>query len=202
MANFEEIVKKHAGSDVPETAISAIVSAIKTAVGNEYVEKERYKAKLTELDALKEKHQTVEDNAMTAEKWKTKYESVKSDFEEYKKQQLAKDARAAKQAAYRELLKEAKVSEKRFDAILKVSDVDSFELEQNGKLKDEKKLLEGIKTEWADFIVTDAVIGASTPSPQASASGVGKKTKDEILAIKDVEERQKAIAENHELFGF
>ena len=33
-------------------------------------------------------------------------------------------------------------------------------------------------------------------------TGKPSKTKEEIFAIKDTDERQKAIAENHELFGF
>ena len=56
MANFDEIVQKHVGEDggIPPKAIATLVSAIKTAVGNEFVDKERYKAKLTEIEELKE----------------------------------------------------------------------------------------------------------------------------------------------------
>ena len=43
MADFENIVKTHAAEDgnIPATAIPALVTAIKTAVGNEFVDKER-----------------------------------------------------------------------------------------------------------------------------------------------------------------
>ena len=78
-----------------------MVSAIKNAVGNEFVDKERYKAKLTEIDQLKEKQQTAEDNATTAEKWKTKFEGLKSEFEAYKTEQENKETHMAKAEAYR-----------------------------------------------------------------------------------------------------
>ena len=201
MADFEAIVKKHAGEDVPETAINAIVSAIKTAVGNEYVEKERYKAKLTEIDTLKEQAQTAEDDATTAEKWKGKYNALKSEFDEYKQDQAKKAAHAEKESAYRELLKDAGIAERHIPKILKYSDVDALELDDKGKITTAKDLMKEIKDEWSDHIEQSRTQGAQTATPPVG-SGKTYKTKDEIFAIKDTSERQKAIAENHEMFGF
>ena len=42
--------------------------------------------------------------------------------------------------------------------------------------------------------------GADVAKPPQT--GKATKTKDEIMAIEDDNERQAAIAENHELFGF
>ena len=201
MADFEAIVKNHAGDEVPETAIKAIVSAIKTAVGNEYVEKERYKAKLSEIDALKEKAQTAEDDATTAEKWKTKYTALKSEFEDYKQDQARKAEHAEKETAYRELLKDAGIAERHIPKILKYSDIDAVELDEKGKIKTAKELMKEIKEEWSDHIEQTHTQGAQTATPPVS-NGKTYKSKDEIFAIKDASERQKAIAENHELFGF
>ena len=58
-------------------------------------------------------------------------------------------------------------SEKRIDAVLKVSNVDGIELE-DGKIKDADKLTENIKTEWADFIVTTQQKGANPANPPAN----------------------------------
>ena len=57
----------------------------------------------------------------------------------------------AKETAYRALLKEAGVSEKRIDTVLKVSDIDGIEL-ADGKIKNADELTESVKKEWADFI--------------------------------------------------
>lgn len=173
MADFESIIKNHAGEDgsIPAEAIAKLNKAISTAVGNEYVEKTRYKAKLEEIDTLKGEKQTAEDSATTAEKWKTKYEALKADFEGYKSEQTQKESRAAKEKAYRALLKEAGVSEKRIDAVLKVSDVDGVELDDKGAIKDAAKLTESIKSEWSDFIGTTSTKGADTPNPPLNNGG-------------------------------
>lgn len=204
MADFEEIIKKQADADgnIPASAIGALVTAIKTAVGNEFVDKSRYKAKLDEIDELKTKQQTAEDNATTAEKWKTKYDALKDEFSEFKENIKTKEAHGAKEKAYRELLKENGVSEKRLDVIMRVSSIDDFEIDENGKIKDADKVSENIKKEWSEFITTTTTKGANPSNPPANGGGSGSgKTKEEILAIKDGGERRKAMAENPELFG-
>lgn len=122
--------------------------------------------------------------------YKKKYEDEHAAFEKYKGEQTVKETKAAKSAAYRELLKSAGVSEKRIDSILKVSDIDAVELE-DGKVKDAEKLTETIKTEWADFIVATQTQGAQTPNPPANnnaAADLGKMDmKDYIAARKKSE---------------
>ena len=197
-----EILKKHVdeGGNISATKFTDVANAINNAVGKEFVEKKRYNDKLTEIDALKGEKQNAEDKATGAEKWKTKYDALKEDFEAFKKDITAKETKATRTNAYKELLKQAGVSEKRLDAILKVSDIDSLEIGDDGKFKDADKILENIKTEWADFITTTETHGASTATPPSNNGG-GKMTKAEIMKIKDTSERQKAIADNHELFG-
>jgi hypothetical protein len=197
-----EILKKHVdeSGNISAARFSDVVNAINSAVGKEFVEKKRYNDKLTEIDALKGEKQNAEDKATSAEKWKTKYDALKEDFEAFKKDITAKETKATRTNAYKELLKQAGVSEKRLDAILKVSDIDSLEMGDDGKFKDADKILENIKTEWADFITTTETHGASTATPPSNNGG-GKMTKAEIMKIKDTSERQKAIADNHELFG-
>lgn len=177
-----------------------VEKAINNAVGKEFVEKKRYNDKLTEIDALKADKQNAEDKATSAEKWKTKYDAMKDEFEAYKKDISAKETKATRDSAYKELLKSAGVSEKRLDAILKVTDVSSLEMGEDGKFKDSDKILENIKNEWADFITTKETHGAETATPPGNTGG-GKMSKADIMKIKDTSERQKAIAENHELFG-
>ena len=197
-----EILKKHVdeGGNISATKFNDVASAINSAVGKEFVEKKRYNDKLTEIDALKGEKQNAEDKATSAEKWKTKYDALKDDFEAFKKDISAKESKATRDNAYKELLKQAGVSEKRIDAVLKVSDVASLEMGEDGKFKDSDKILENIKTEWADFITTKETHGADTATPPTNNGG-GKMTKADIMKIKDTSERQKAIAENHELFG-
>ena len=191
---------KNAEGNISADKFADVVKAINAAVGKEFVEKKRYNDKLTELDSLKGEKQAAEDKVTTAEKWKTKYDALKEDFESYKSEISAKETKATKENAYRELLKEAGVSEKRIDVVLKVSDIDGLEIDENGKIKDSDKLIDGIKTEWADFITTQETRGAKTSTPPDNNGGT-ELTKEEIMNIKDASERQKAMIEHHELFG-
>lgn len=203
MADFENIVKTHAAEDgnIPATAIPALVTAIKTAVGNEFVDKERYKAKLTEIDQLKEQQQTAEDNATTAGKWKDKFTELDKDFKAFKAQVAEEKALESKKAVLREIAKDAGLSETGIAKALKYHDYSKMELDEKGAAKEKAAILKGLREEWPEHIQTTETKGADTAKPQLN-TGSKKMTKDEIFAIKDAGERQKAIAENHELFGF
>ena len=73
--------------------------------------------------------------------WKEKYDSLKTEYENYKTEQANREAHSAKEAAYKELLKEAGVSEKRITAILKVSDIDGIELDDAGTVRDSRSFI-------------------------------------------------------------
>lgn len=157
-------------------------------------------SKLLEIQKQLEAAQT-ELEAAKKDSYKVKYEAIKEDFEAYKADQAKKDTRTAKETAYRALLKAAGVSEKRIEAVLKVSDVDGVELTDKGEIKGADKLTASIKDEWADFIETTEVQGAQTPHPPANTGGGHQKTREEIMNIKDTGERQRAMAQNLGLFG-
>lgn len=150
-----------------------------------------------ELDDLKKQVAENKDDG-----WKDKHDAVKKEFDDYKAAQTAKDTKAAKETAYRALLKEAGVSEKRIDAVLRVTDLDKIELE-NGAVKGANTVKDAIKTEWAEFITTSGQSGAGMTNPPAGGGNTvpGSKTKDEILAIKDGAARRQAMLENPTLFG-
>lgn len=164
-------------------------------------ERDQYKADAEKLPGVQQELNDLKATTDGKNTWKVKYEALKEDFEDYKSQQTAKETKANKEAAYKVLLENAGVAPKRIAAILKVTDLDGIELDDSGNVKDADKHTETIKEEWADFIQTTQTKGASTATPP-STSGKGTKTKEEIWAIKDPAERQKAIAENHTLFGF
>ena len=130
------------------------------------------------------------------------YKELKKQFDDYKAEQEGKETKAAKEKAYRALLQEAGVSEKRLESVLKVSDVDRVELDDKGAIKGADKLTESIKSEWADFITTTQTRGAQTSNPPANNNG-GAMTKADIYKKDDhgryvlsAAERQKALMEN------
>lgn len=192
---------------IEDEKIDQIIDAHSETVNALKDEMADYKAKADGADSTKKELDKLKAEIKEAEEkngkdpYKVKYEAIKEDFENYKKDVEAKATKANKEKLYTELLKEAGVADKRIAAILRVSDLDKIEVDADGKLKDSKELTKSIKEEWADFITKTESKGAETATPPGSTGGKTM-TKDDIMKIKDASERQKAIAENHELFGF
>lgn len=140
------------------------------------------------------------DDLAKGENWQKKFEDEHKAFEDFKAK-TASDAEAAKvRSAYRKLLAGEGIGEKRLDTILKVTDLSKMKLDKDGNLVDEATLKKAINDEWSEFKTVVTERGAQVEKPLQT--GKATKTKEEIFAIKDTAERQKAIAENHELFGF
>ena len=139
------------------------------------------------------------DGIKGGEDFKKKYEDEHKAFEDFKKQ-TAQDAETAKvKAAYRKLLADEGISEKRLDSILKVTDLSKVKLDKDGNLENADDLKKAINDEWGEFKTTVTTKGADVEKPPQTASS--KMTKEEIMKIQDTSERQKAIAENLNLFG-
>jgi len=187
---------EHMGS-----AVEKIINGYTASVNALREEADAYKAEASKLPDIQKQLEQAQAEVETFRKdsWKVKYEAVKEDFENFKMEQAKKETRAAKEMAYRNLLKAAGIAEKRIDAVLRVSDVDGVELDGKGGIKDAEKLSKSVREEWSDFIVSTETRGAETANPPADNGGTTM-TKDEIFKIKDAGERQKAIAENIELF--
>ena len=167
-------------------------------------ERDSYKADAEKLPEVQKELNSIKEQAAKNDgknPFEVKYNAIKEEFENYKKEQTAKETKVKKADAYKALLKEAGVSEKRIDAVLRVSDIDGVKLDKDGNIEDKDALIASVKKEWADFITTQGTQGARTPNPPANGGGKTYKSKEEIYAIKDTAERQKAIYENRELFG-
>ena len=158
----------------------------------------RYKADAEKLPIVQKELDDLKDAKDGG--YKEKYEKEHKAFEDFKTEQTAKETRAAKEKAYRELLVSAGISEKRVDTVLKVSDLEKVELE-DGKIKGADELVKTIKTEWADFIVNTRTKGAEVHNPPANnTSGKGDKSRADILSIRDGVERRRLMKENPDLF--
>ena len=141
-----------------------------------------------ELDALK-----------SGKEWKAEHDNLKKSFDDYKAEIAGKETLAAKQAAFRKLLAAEKIPDKFHDRIIRMTDFDAMEMDGDA-IKDAVKQRKAITDEWGEYKATAETRGANVDTPPAT--GKVTRSKDEILAIKDTAQRQQAIAENHELFGF
>ena len=185
---IEQIIEAH----------TETVSALKDERDSYKEDAEKLADVQKELNTAKEKIAKHGDGETVS---KTEFDELKKEYEDYKKDITAKNIRTEKENAFRELLKSVGVSEKRLNAIIKVSNIDGLELDKDGKIKDAEKHTESIKSEWAEFIETTATRGANTANPPANNGGKTGKTKEEIMAIRDPAVRQAEIAKNPEAFG-
>lgn len=187
--------------DIPADKQDEIINAHVETVNAIKEERDTFKKDAEEVASLRKQVADLKEEAKTDSKYKVKYEALKTEFDEYKEQQKAAETLSAKTEAYTKLLKDAGVSEKRIEAVLKVSkeEIEALELDDEGKAKDAEELSKKIVEDWSDFIVTEGQLGAKIDNPPGNTGG-GKMTKEEIMAIKDTAERQAAMLENKDLF--
>lgn len=163
---IDEIIEAH----------SATVDGLKEEINRYKADAESLPTVKTELETAQKELETLKD---AAEKngegvYKKQYEDLKKEYDDYKADQEAKELLAKKTNAYRNLLKEIGVSEKRLDTILKVSKFDEIELDDKENIKDSDKLKESLKTEWSDFITKKEQQGANTATPPAGGNAGNK----------------------------
>ena len=165
-------------------------------------ERDKYKADAEQLPDVKKELETLKAKAEGEDPYKEKYEKLKKEHEDYKKDVETKATTAKKESAYRSILKEIGIPEKRIDTVIKASkeSVDKLEFDEEGKIKDGDKVKESLKTEWADFIPVTESKGIKTATPPSNG-GKTTMTREQIRAIEDPAARQKAMAENPTLFG-
>lgn len=171
------------------------VDALKTERDSYKEDAQKLPSVQKELDELKKASEGLDGK----NPFEIKYNELKEEFDKYKADVEARELTARKADAYKALLKEAGVSEKRLESILKVTDLSKAELEKDGTFKDKDNMKKAIETEWSDFIVKERTAGADVTHPNSNA-GTKAMTRSDILKIKDTSARQKAIAENIELF--
>ena len=186
---------KESGVELPKELEDALVSEHLTA-RDAYAE-EQVKAELAKQPT--EKAGNVKDSE--------EYKTLKKSFDDYKAEVAAKETKAAKEAAYRAILKDANLSDKGIEKAIKYAEWDKIELEADGKLKGASDHIKAAKEEWAEYVTTTTTTGAKTSTPPANSGGA-KLTKAEIYARDEhgryklsTAERQKALAENPELLN-
>lgn len=160
-------------------------------------QRDRYQKEAEKVPSLEKELEAAKANE--GDDFKEKYEAEREAFEAYKSEVKAKETQAQTEAMYKELLQEAGIDSKRIASVLKVSDLSDVKI-KDGEIVDKETIIEKIKNDWSDFIVSTDTKGAGVDTPPTT--GGAKMSKEEILKIKDAGERQKAMAENHEAFGF
>ena len=193
MATFSRKAIKAMGIDEEkiDTLIdmhTEVVDGLKEELKTAKADAEKLGAVQKELDELKAKV--------------SGYEKEHSEFEAYKKSIAEKETAAQKTAAVKAYFESKGITGTNLDIAMRGAkeEIDGAELD-NGNIKDTSKLDALISGTYKGLIVTKGTQGVNTSTPPAGSGASATKTKEDIMKIKDTAERQKAIAENHELFG-
>ena len=115
---------------------------------------------------------------------KAEYDKLKGEFDKYKTDVQSKETKAAKEAAYRAILKDANLSEKGIEKAVKYAEWDKIELGEDGKLKGANDHIKAVRDEWAEYVTTTTTTGAKTSTPPANNGG-SVKTKEEIYKMEN-----------------
>ena len=184
---------------IEEEKIDQIIEAHSETVDSLKADRDTYKE---DAGKLKEVQKELDElKAKGDDGWKEKHDKLKGEFDQYKTDVQAKETQAAKEKAYRDILKDAGLSEKGIAKAIKYAEWDKIELEADGKLKGANDHIKAVKEEWAEYVTTTTTTGAKTSTPPANnGTGTGK-TKEEIMAIKDGAVRRAEMAKNPHLFG-
>ena len=181
--------------------IDQIIEAHTESLEGVKSDRDKYKALVDdnqkELDELKKQAETNAKNSEGKD-----YDALKAEYEKYKAEREAEKSNSAKESALKELLADMKMSDKGSKQVLKWMGVSKIELDESGKIKDAANLRKSIKDDWGDYIQSEGAQGADTSTPPEHENSGTKMSKEEILKIKDRSARQKAISDNHELFGY
>ena len=190
---------------IEEEKIDQIIEAHSETVDSLKADRDSYKE---DAEKLKDVQKELDDlKAKGDDGWKEKHDRLKAEFDQYKNDVQEKETKAAKEAAYRAILKDANLSEKGIEKAVKYADWDKIELGEDGKLKGANDHIKAVREEWAEYVTTTTTTGAKTSTPPVNNGGA-KLTKAEIYAKDEhgryklsTAERQKALAESPELLN-
>lgn len=191
-----------AGIGIEDDKVDLIIEKHQEVLTEVKEERDSFKEKAEKLPAVEKELADLKAASDDSKEnsYKVKYDALKEEFEAYKTDIESKATQTKKENAFKALLKDVGISEKRIEAVLKVSDLSKVEFDDEGKIKDEEKMKADLKEEWSDFITSTSSKGAETSNPPAN-NGKTTMTREQIRAISDPIARQKAMMENPEAVG-
>lgn len=173
------------------------VDGLKAEIAKNKADAEKLPAVQKELDDLKAKGD---------DGWKDKHDKVKKDFDDYKAGVEAKETKAAKEQAVRAYYESKNIKDANLNIAMRSSgaEIDAVELDGD-KIKDTAALDDLISGDLANLVTKPGVV---VDTGAKLKTGGKPMTKEEIYKrdergryVMSASERQKALAENPQLFN-
>lgn len=174
--------------------IEAIIEAHTETVDALKAQRDSYKEAAEKADDLEERLRKVtedgeaengrlaelqakyDEQASKLKELQKERKELQDQFDGYKADIETKEATRAKRKAYRsQVLEAAGISSKYLDDVMRVADIDSVEIDEDGNVRDSKELVEGVKEKFRAFVSrkrTDAGAPETPPAPPVGKGGV------------------------------
>lgn len=186
------------GMGLTDEQVDTIIEAHGDTVDGLKEDIQRYKADAEKLPGVqKELDDLKKDNG---DDFKARYEKERQDFQAYKDGIAKKEAAAAKEKAARAYFESKGIPAKSMGLVIRGAkgEIESLELDGE-KIKDASALDSLLDGDYKGLIGKVKESGTNTQNPPETSGS--KMTKEQIMAIKDTAQRQKAMYDNAELFG-
>lgn len=186
------------GIGLTDEQVDTIIEAHGDTVDGLKEDIQRYKADAEKLPGVqKELDDLKKDNG---DDFKARYEKERQDFQAYKDGIAKKEAAAAKEKAARAYFESKGIPAKSMGLVIRGAkgEIESLELDGE-KIKDASALDSLLDGDYKGLIGKVKESGMNTQNPPETSGS--KMTKEQIMAIKDTAQRQKAMFDNAELFG-
>lgn len=156
-------------------------------------ERDTYRQKAEQLDTITAERDNLQKKLNDPEQ-ANRVAELEKQIAEYQKRETT----AQKRTALTALLEKIGIDKRGFARVLAATDLDGVEMDGEN-IKDADKLAESLKTEWSDLLTEPGATGKPPQTPPQNP-GNGGMTKEQIMAIKDRDERRVAIAQHLDLF--
>lgn len=187
------------GMGLSDEQVDTIIEAHTDTTDGLKADLAKYKADAEKLPTIQRELDDLK--AKGNDGWKEKHDSVKKEFDEYKRAQTEKESKAAKEKAARAYFESKNIEGANLNIAMRSSSAEISALELDGeKIKDSASLDALINGDLAGLVSKPGTNVRIDMGGKLNTSGKTM-TKEDIVAIKDGAARRKAMMENPELFG-
>lgn len=176
------------GMGLTDEQVSAVIEAHAETVDALKEKSDEWKNKANKLENIEKEFKDFKANAAGNDEWKEKFEAEHKAFEDFKANLNADKAKEAKVDAYKKLLKDANVSDKLIDLVVKANaaEIEKLELDEKGTITTAEELKKTIAADYADYITDSSTEGAGTQTPPGNdgnnnADDLGKLSMDDYI---------------------
>lgn len=190
-AQIKEILSQ-AGVDAEHMseAVRKILDGHTTSIEALREERDKYKAEAEKSATLQ---QELDKATERLKSYAGKdYDALEKEYHDFKVDVEKKSTRAKKEDVYKRCMKDAGIPERHYEKIIKYSNVDDVQLDDEGNCTNLDTIMKSLKDDWGDHREQSSTSGAPSSNPPTTVKGGKVLSKDEIMKIEDTTERQEA----------